>query len=648
MTTTVAPYGTWRSPIASPVLAESGVLLNQLQVAGNKLYWSETRPADNGRSVLVHRAADGTLTDVTPADYSVRSRVHEYGGGAFRIEGDTVYFVNDEDQRLYRQPLGGSPEPLTPEPDSLRALRYADIRISPDGRYLVCIREHHPDEHPLNVVNEIISLNLNTPEQISVIASGYDFYANARFSPDGSQLAYVAWNHPNMPWEDTELWVVPFREDGTVGEGRKVAGEHGESVMQPEWHPDGTLHFISDRTDWWNLYREVDGTIEPIFLVEGEVGYAPWIFDVNRYDFLPDGSIVTAYTQYSLDMVVHIAEGTVSLIENPEFTVYRTLAVAGNTVYAIAAGSHQPSVIVGVDIATRTFTVIHSSLSLAIDPAFISAPIPISFPTTNNQTAYAFYYPPTNPLYHAPEGELPPLLVNVHGGPTGQSKGFLSPAIQFWTSRGFAFVDVNYGGSIGYGRAYRERLRDNWGIVDVEDAINAAQYLIDKGLADPKRVAIRGGSAGGYSTLRAITWKNFFTAGASFFGIGDLETMIRDTHKFESRYLDSLIGAYPAEKARYIDRSPVHTAENITCPVLLLQGLEDKVVPPNQAEDMIAAMQKTGTPYAYIGFEGEGHGFRHGKSIIRSAEAELSFYAQVFHFDPADEIEPLEITNLKQ
>ncbi len=645
--TTIAPFGTWRSPIAPSILADSGITLSQLQAVADDLYWLELRPADQGRSVLVRRTPNGTHTDMTPSDYNVRSRVHEYGGGAYRVEGNDVYFVNDEDQRLYRQSSGGSPEAITDAPDNLRALRYADLRLSPDGRYLVCVRESHPDDNPLNVINELIAIDFQNGNAVKVIASGYDFYANARFSPDGSRLAYVAWNHPNMPWDDTELWVAPFQADGSPGTGRQVAGGPGESVMQPEWHPDGTLHFISDRTDWWNLYREVNGKIEALFPVDGEIGYAAWQFDVNRYDFLPDGSLISAYTRNSVDVLVHITvDGAVRALESDDYTVYRTIAVSGEKVFAIAAGGHYPSSIVAVDIRAGIFTPLHTSLSLEIDPTFVSTPSPIAFPTTNNQTAYAFYYPPTNPLYRAPAGELPPLLVNVHGGPTGQTKGFLSPGVQFWTSRGFAYVDVNYGGSIGYGRAYRERLRDQWGIVDVDDAINAAQYLIGQGLADPKRVAIRGGSAGGYSTLRAVTWKNFFAAGASFFGIGDLETMIRDTHKFESRYLDSLIGEYPAEQARYIDRSPVHTADQISCPVLLLQGLEDKVVPPNQAEDMIAAMEKTGTPYAYIGFEGEGHGFRRGENITRSAEAELSFYAQVFHFEPADEIEPLEIVNL--
>lgn len=645
--TTIASFGTWRSPIAPSVLADSGITLSQLQAVNGNLYWLELRPADKGRSVLVQRTPDGTHRDITPPDFNVRSRVHEYGGGAYRVEGDTVYFINDEDQRLYHHPLGGTPTAITPEPDALRALRYADLRLSPNGRYLVCVRERHPDENPLHVVNELIAIDFQNGNEVKVIANGYDFYANARFSPDGTQVAYVAWNHPNMPWDDTELWVAPFKADGTLGTGRQVAGGPGESVMQPEWHPDGTLYFISDRTDWWNLYREVYGTVEALFPIDGEIGYAAWQFDVNRYDFLTDGSLITAYTQNSVDVLVHIAvDGAVTPLVSDEYTVYRTLAVSGDMVFAIAAGGNYPSSIIAVDLRTGIFTPLHTSLSLAIDPTFISPPYPIAFPTTNHQTAYAFYYPPTNPLYRAPAGELPPLLVNVHGGPTGQTKGFLSPGVQFWTSRGFAYVDVNYGGSIGYGRAYRERLRDQWGIVDVDDSINAAQYLIGQGLADPKRVAIRGGSAGGYSTLRAVTWKNFFAAGASFFGIGDLETMIRDTHKFESRYLDSLIGAYPSEQARYVDRSPVHTADQITCPVLLLQGLEDKVVPPNQAEDMIAAMQKTGTPYAYIGFEGEGHGFRQGENITRSAEAELSFYAQVFHFEPADEIEPLEIVNL--
>ncbi|MDQ3248038.1 MAG: prolyl oligopeptidase family serine peptidase, partial [Chloroflexota bacterium] len=514
-----------------------------------------------------------------------------------------------------------------------------------DGAWLICVREQHKSDG--EVVNEIVALPTDGSDEAHVLATGYDFYAAPRISPDGRQLAWLCWNQPQMPWDGTELWTARFTGKTTLDAPRQVAGAVSESIFQPEWRKDGVLHFISDRSNWWNLYREVDGSIDPVAPLAAEFGEPQWVFDLSRYVFLADNRIAAIYSQNGIDYLGLIAPNS-QQVESVacDYTSLHWLRTDGTRLWLIGGSPSSGSTIFALNPADSATTLIKQGLPINLDPAFFSMPQPIEFPTENGQTAHAIYYPPTNPHYAAPPGERPPLLVISHGGPTGATQAQLTIDIQFWTSRGLGVVDVNYGGSTGYGRDYRERLKRNWGIVDVMDCINAARYLIAQGAADAKRVAIRGGSAGGYTTLRALTWQDFFAAGASHFGLAELETFVGDTHKFEARYLDGLIGPYPAQKQLYYDRSPVNFASQLNSPVILFQGLEDKIVPPSQAEIMVAALQAKKLPHAYLAFAGEQHGFRQAANIIRCAEAELYFYGRVFGFEPADEIEPVMIANL--
>lgn len=647
MSKTIAHYGAWRSPVSADLLVTAGVSLNHLHINRHSVYWVEGRPLEKGRYVLVKRAPQpAQIRDATPAGYNVRTMAHEYGGGAYIGQDETIYFTNFSDQRLYRQPPNSAPQPITPEPPAPRSIRYADLRITPDGHWLICVREYHQTDR--GVINELVALPTDGSAEPHVLTTGYDFYAAPRISPDGRQLAWLAWQNPQMPWDGTELWVAPLSAEASLGQARHVAGSMDESIFQPEWNPDGVLHFISDRSNWWNLYREVAGEIEAIAEHAVELGEAQWVFDLSRYVFLDDQSIVCVYSENGIDHLGRIAPGNAQLTPIPcAYTTLHWLRTDGALLWLIGGSPTSSNTVFSLDPTNGAITIVKQGLQVNVDPAFISIPQPIEFPTENNQTAYAIYYPPTNPHFQAPVGERPPLIVICHGGPTSAAQAQLSLRIQFWTSRGLGVVDVNYGGSTGYGRAYRERLKGNWGIVDVMDCINAARYLIDQGEADGERVAIHGGSAGGYTTLRALTWQNFFAAGASHFGLAELETFVTDTHKFEARYLDGLIGPYPEQKALYYERSPVNFADQLNSPVILFQGLEDKIVPPSQAEIMVEALKAKHLPYAYLAFEGEQHGFRKAENIMRSAEAELYFYGQVFHFDPADEIEPVKIENLR-
>ncbi|MGB0388998.1 MAG: S9 family peptidase [Ardenticatenaceae bacterium] len=656
-----APYGAWRSPLSAELLAKSGVRLSFLQVSGEDVYWVEGRPLEKGRSVIVRRSPDGTVADVTPAEFNARTLVHEYGGGMYVVDGEVVYFSNFADQRLYRQRIGGqAPQPITPEPPAARSVRYADGRVTPDGGHLICVRERH--EEGGEVINELVAV----PELVEgqeaggdpsgeprVIASGYDFYSTPRISPDGTQLAWLCWQNPQMPWDGTELWVGRLGEGASVSEARQVAGSgatqasRGESIFQPEWSPEGVLHFISDRSNWWNLYREVDGEIEALAPMAAEFGQPQWAFGFSRYVFLPDGRIACVYSQNGIDYLGLITPGIPEVEPIAcDYTSLHWLSSDGERLWLIGGSPTSGTTLFSLDLADGSVTPIKRSMKVDIDPAHFSPPRSIEFPTENGLTAHAIYYSPKNTLYQAPADERPPLLVISHGGPTSATRAQLLLSIQYWTTRGFAVVDVNYGGSTGYGREYRERLNGSWGIVDVMDCINAARYLIEQGKVDGTRIAVRGGSAGGYTTLRALTWQDFFAAGASYFGVADLGALAEHTHKFEARYLDTLIGPYPEQKALYDERSPVNDTEQLNCPIILFQGLEDKVVPPAQAEAMVEALEAKGLPYAYLPFEGEQHGFRQAENIIRCAEAELYFYSRVFGFDVADEIDPVEIANL--
>jgi dipeptidyl aminopeptidase/acylaminoacyl peptidase len=653
---TVAPYGTWASPFTPELLSTGTTPVGSVMVSGSDVYWLEGRPTEGGRYVLVRRREGEEPRVLTPEGFNVRTRVHEYGGGAAFVHGSTVFFSNFSDQRLYRQDEGAEPVPVTPEPEVPAVQRYADGRVTPDGRFVICVRESHPSgelgDSAEHVTNDIVVIPADGSAPPRTLVSGADFYSFPRLDPSGERLVWTSWNHPNMPWDGTELWEAPVEtaSDGPhLGEARRVAGGPKESVFQPEWAPDGTLHFVSERSGWWNLYRRKGNRIEPVVEDDLEIGVAQWIFGLSTYAFLSSGRIACIWGRDGIQHLGLIDPGSESLLEivTPFTWFFPTTlrSVEDERLAFVASGPRTPSQVCLLDPETGDMEVLRSSFEGDIDPGCISEARIYRFPS-DGATAHAFFYPPTNSGFSAPEGELPPLLVISHGGPTGAAKPGLDLEIQYWTSRGFALVDVNYGGSTGFGRAYRERLRVRWGIVDVADCRNAARHLAEKGFVDGRRMAIRGGSAGGYTTLCALTFHDDFAAGASYFGVADVEALARDTHKFESRYLDGLIGPYPEARDTYVSRSPINFADRLSCPVILFQGLEDAIVPPSQAEEMVRALDAKGLPYAYLPFEGEQHGFRRAENIRRSLEAELSFYGQIFGFTPAGITEPVAIENL--
>lgn len=641
----VLPYGEWSSPIRLDDLLGDTVRLGEPWIDGDEIYWIEGRPAEAGRSVLVRRAADGTIADLTPAPFDVRSRVHEYGGGSYTVAGGTVVFSNRTDGRLYRLDPGvADPQPITPEGE----YRYADIRFDAARRRFLAVREDHTAEgQPVATIVEVALDGERTPR---VLVEGPDFLAAPRLSPDGSTLAWLEWDHPDMPWDSTRLRVAPVREDGFLDTAELAAGGLDESIVQPEWSPDGVLHLISDRSGWWNLYRLTDGPrLEPLAPLEAEFADPAWIFDRSSFGFLPDGSIVAVGRARGRDRIFHVAPGRLAGEVDQPFTELERIRVGPHGIVVVAASPTEASMIVALDPETLAPAgVLRRSSSLAIDPAWTSAAEPITFPSAEGRIAHALFYRPRNPEFVGPEGELPPLVVYSHGGPTSNAHNSLDLGVQLLTTRGIAVVDVDYGGSTGYGREFRQALDRAWGVVDVDDCVAAARYLVDRGEVDPDRLAIEGGSAGGFTTLAALAFRDVFAAGISLFGVGDLEALARDTHKFESRYIDRLVGPYPAAAATYRERSPVHNLDEISCPVLILQGLEDRVVPPSQAEAVVAALAANGVPHAYLAFEGEGHGFRGEAAMRRTLEARLSFLGAVFGFEPADELEPIQLPGMAE
>lgn len=637
----IAPYGAWKSPITTDLIVAGGVRLGEPMTDGPDIYWVEGRPAEAGRSVIVRRLPDGRVEDVTPAPFNARTRVNEYGGGAYLAAGGTVYFSNFADGRLYRQDRGETPGPITPEGD----WRYADMALDTHRGRLICVREDHTvsGQEPSTA---LVAIELTGRRTVQVLISGSDFYSSPRISPDGKRLAWLAWNHPAMPWTGTELWTGVLNEDGSVSQTALLAGGPHESVFQPEWSPDGELHFISDRSGWWNLYRRRGESLEPLAPMDAEFGVPQWVFGLSTYAFVDRDTIVCAFTQNGVWHLARIDRATLRFHEFslPFTSISGVQAGEGCAVFIGGSPSESESV-ARCGLALGRPEVIRRSSSISPDPKYVSVPQSIEYPTEDGLMAYAFFYKPHNDDFEAPEGDRPPLIVISHGGPTSSASPTLSLSIQYWTSRGFAVLDVNYGGSAGYGRPYRERLNGRWGVVDVNDCSNGALYLTARGEADAGRTIIRGGSAGGYTTLAALTFRNTFKAGASYYGVSDLELLARDTHKFESHYLESLVGPYPDQRELYRERSPVHFTDRLSCPIIFFQGLDDKVVPPNQAESMIDAMSRKGLPVAYVSFEGEGHGFRKAGNIKRALEAELYFYSKMFRFTPADPIEPVRIDN---
>jgi dipeptidyl aminopeptidase/acylaminoacyl peptidase len=646
MTRTTAPYGSWASPVTTSLLTSAGIGLSEVSFSNGFVYWLESRPDEAGRVVVVRSAPDETPMDSIPKPFNARTRAHEYGGGAYFVHNDTVFFSNFPDQRLYRQERVGGPKPITPEPPEPASLRYADGRVTPDGKTIICVRERH--EPNREAINEIVALSADGSGEARIVISGYDFYSFPRISSDGRRLAWTCWNHPQMPWDGTELWIGDLDSSGLVSRSRRIAGGLVESIFQPEWADDGTLYFISDRTGWWNLYAERGGKTFPVFEIDAEIGGPQWLFGYYRYAPLRDGRLACAYSRNGLDhlAVVDTCSGKIDTLTVP-FTWFGSLRSDDrDTLFFVAASASRAPEVASLELGSSRLRTLRTSLEIEMDPGYLSVPEPIEFPTSNGLTAFALFYAPKNKDFIAPDGERAPLLVFSHGGPTGATTSSLRFAVQYWTSRGVAIVDVNYGGSTGYGRAYRERLKGQWGIVDVEDCINAARYLERRGDVDGKRMAIRGGSAGGYTTLCALVFHNVFAAGASYYGVADLSALATDTHKFESRYEDGLVGPYPEAADLYRQRSPVHFADRLACPVILFQGLEDRVVPPSQAEIMIAALRAKSLPFAYMAFPTEGHGFREAANIQRSVEAEFYFYSRIFGFTPADKLTPVKIENL--
>ncbi|HME24114.1 MAG TPA: prolyl oligopeptidase family serine peptidase [Acetobacteraceae bacterium] len=624
-----SPYGSWLSPITSELIVAESISLGGIQLDGTEIYWLEGRPREQGRNVLVRHRPGSAPLDVTPDGYNVRTRVHEYGGGGAVVRDGVVYFSHMADQRLYRQAPDAAPVPLTPQG---AGHRYADGVIDERHARWIGVRESHAASGGA-VDNAIVAVDLNAGGDGLVLAGGNDFYASPRLSPNGGQLAWLTWNHPNMPWVATELWVADVAADGTLGNPRMVAGGADESVLQPEWSPDGMLYFISDRSGWWNLYRADGDGIRALCPREADFAQAPWAFAMSSYAFAGPDRIVCSYWEDGIGRLAQLDLASLLLmpIDLP-YTDYGSVhAPPGEAVFRAASPTEVAS-LVRLDLATGQTEILRRSANLPPELAPYFATLEhISFPTENGNTAHAFYYPPTNPDYAAPAGTKPPLLVKCHGGPTAFSPGVLSLGVQYWTSRGIGVLDVNYGGSTGYGRAYRDRLRGQWGVVDVDDCINGARHLVQSGRADADRIVITGGSAGGYTTLMVLT-RNAFTGGASHYGVSDVAALARDTHKFESRYLDWLIAPLAGNEQLYRERSPLFHADRLNRPVIFFQGDEDRVVPPSQTEVMVDALRSKGVPVAYLLFSGEQHGFRKASNIVRALDAELYFYAAlVFH-----------------
>ncbi len=634
-----APYGSWTSPITSALIVERSIGLPEVRLDGDQVYWLEQRPREN-RAVVV-RGADPVPHDVVDAPFNVRTRVHEYGGGAWTVADRTLYFSNDQDRRLYRQQVDErTPQAVTPE----GPWRYADGIIDRARGRWIGIREDHAGA-PQLPENAIVAVDLRAAgsDPGAVLVSSHDFFSSPRLSPDGRRLAWIAWDHPNMPWVGTSLYVAALDQAGNpVGAPAAIAGGPAESIVQPEWSPDGSvLVFVSDRSGWWNLYAHdvASRAVRPLAPRSAEFAQAQWLFGMSSYAFVGGDRLLASRVESGIGRLalIDLRSGRLSDLELP-FSEFWSIRAHGSDAVVFCAGAYdRPASVVRYELGSRSHRVLQQANSVADDPElrkYLARPQAVAFPTEEGRTAHGLYYPPTNPDHAAPAAETPPLVVKCHGGPTSSASSVLNLGIQYWTSRGIAVLDLNYGGSTGYGREYRERLHLAWGVVDVDDAVNGAKFLARNGLADGSRAVITGGSAGGFTALAALTFRDAFAGGGSHYGVSDLAALAKDTHKFESRYLDWLIGPYPAAESVYRDRSPLFHAERLSRPVIFFQGSEDRVVPPDQTARMVEALRRRNVPVGFLLFSGEQHGFRRAANIQRALDAELYFYAvQVFRTD---------------
>jgi len=657
----VLPFGSWPSPISIEIAVTASLALREPLIDGNDVYWTEGRPQERGRQVVVRWNDREGARDVNPAGTNARTMASEYGGGAYTAADGTIYFSNLEDSRLYRQQAPDEqPTPITPA----GPYRYGDLVFDPSRSRLLCVREDHTPvigtkgdaggvdpggRRGAEPENTLVAVNPETCE-VSVLAQGHDFFSTPRPSPDGARLAWLAWRHPNMPWDGTELWLAEIDPAGAPRDARQVAGGSDESIVQPEWAPDGSLVFASDRSGWWNLQRlHIDDGAGsagvPLAPMEAEFAGPQWVYGMSWFDVAGDGTIVATAHRDGRDELWMIPAdgGPADRVEVPDEQI-AGLHVDGQRVVYLGGAATEMRQVVLLELSTGQRRVLREAAPVEVDRAYLSRPEPIAFPTTDGAIAHALFYRPTHPLVDGPPGDRPPLIVMSHGGPTSAAWAGLNLEKQLFTSRGFAVIDVDYGGSSGHGREYMRRLDGQWGIVDVDDCVNAARFLAGRGDVDTQRMAIRGGSAGGFTTLAALAFRpDVFAAGASHYGVGDLEALARDTHKFESRYLDRLVAPYPDGIEIYRTRSPIHYTDRIRAPLIVLQGADDHVVPVAQAEQLVAALRERRIPHAYLLFEGEGHGFRQAQNITRALQAELSFYAQIFGFPLADPFPPVEV-----
>jgi len=626
MAKTAKPYGSWPSTLSAELITRAAPGLNFLQSHGERLFWVESRPWEAGRNVIMCREGDGSTRDLLPAPFSHQSRVHEYGGMAYAMDDSHLYFVNAADQRIYQLALAQDKQPVA---ITAAGSRFADLVIDQARQQLIAVCEtHHDNREPENTLVSIVLAD----GSLSTLVSGADFYAFPRISPDSKQLCWIEWQHPNMPWDSTQLWLAKF-SDGGLSDKMLVAGaDNNEAIFQPQWSPDNQLYFVSDKNNWWNIYRIENGSSQPVLEIEAEFATPLWQFGMTSYDFIDADTIACVYTKNGIwhSGFIDIQSGQLNTIES-QYSSMQAVTCHQDKLYLVAGAAALPSELISISRQAKV-TSIYSPATIALAPENLSEPQSILFASgRDNQPVHAFYYPPTNANYCGIEGELPPVIALCHGGPTGATDSGLNLKLQYWCNRGFAVVDINYRGSTGFGRTYRHSLAGAWGIADVEDTQHAIRYLTEQQMIDPQRCLIRGGSAGGYTVLSALTFTDTFQAGASLYGIGDLETLAKDTHKFESRYMDSLIGPYPERRDIYLQRSPIHHAEGLNCPVIFLQGLEDKVVPPNQAEMMVKLLEEKGIKVAHVTFPDEGHGFRKANNIIHAMESELAFYRDVFN-----------------